>query len=262
MGKRKKITPKDYLKTGELKEIIPLFSSFIVLSGIFKLYFFYHAFNLNIIDFIEPTELFFAFIKDFIPFVGIITLTIFIILFYDKGKQNERREKQKRKFINAKKFFKRVKFFYMIPPLSYISPICIIITIVVYFIFPKLFIIYTLGALIFFNIVLYISLDYKRLYYKKYDSFPSATKINLSLIIIAYFCFVYVKNTYNIESIKDNKKYIGTILNIDDNKFTKADSSSYYIGKTNKYIFFYNDRSKACSVYDVNKINQLYIFEK
>ena len=85
---------------------------------------------------------------------------------------------------------------------------------------------------------------------------------NKDFLFILYFFLLALLNIVNITSreIKSvvNGKYKGTTVVTNDTTYTSTDSS-YYIGQTEKYVFFYST-SKHCIIVPVSTIKKLDIY--
>lgn len=88
-------------------------------------------------------------------------------------------------------------------------------------------------------------------------------KMFSSLILNALlFVIITIWVTYNeIRSVKDFKSTFGTTITLKDNTVLQSDSCSYFIGKTQNFVFFYDESIKTSEIIPVSEIKRIQIKE-
>lgn len=249
-----------YFNKKELKSLLPLFGGFIFVSGIIKMKLYYNSFNINIVDFLDASEIIFAFISDFIPYV-VITLFMFLFLFFlDTKKDVEVRDDYKDNIILEKHLLRRLWLYIKLFPIILIYAIVLILLLIATFIWNFSIIPFLIPFCIILAYQIYgiLVLEYKRHYYNHYKSFPSPTFTNIILIMGAFFMYVIVNVYLDVNSVKESKKYLGTSFKIENNNII-SDSTNYYIGKTKNYIFYYQEENKSTKVYPIKDMKEIEI---
>ena len=247
-----------YLKLKKIAKLIPYVGSFIIFCGILKLSIYYKGFNIAINDYLELSELLTSFASD-ITFYTIL-FVVLGVLFYlaeeieETIKINGLIEKAMRENSLIKRLklyttaFKTIPFFLLI----------IISTSILYF-FKKI----DLYLTVLFLISMFITLTIPLLLFeieKKYltlsgERFDPSFKQIVSLLLLLVF-IVITSSFIEIHDVKKNKKYIGTKFQIDESIMT-SDAQNYYIGKTNKFLFFYKSQANETIVYPMYRIKMI-----
>jgi len=84
-------------------------------------------------------------------------------------------------------------------------------------------------------------------------------------LAIALFCIMLfttsVTGCSKASDVKENYLYLGTEVTLDSLTLT-SDSTFFYIGRTNNYVFFYNAKIKAPVIYPSNRVRQIIIKSK
>jgi len=248
------------MKLEKISLLFPLFTGFLIFLGILKLTIYYSAFNISINDYLEFSEIITAFLDDLIIYGIFFTLGLIINFFAGIDKQEIKKTNQfHTKFIEEDIFFVRVWSFLKmnIPYLVMINGIAIVFLFTVIFqnlSFTKLWL-----CLISFYIILilqFIVLEIRRTYIIIYGKADHVLFFNIILFVSIFTTLIIFYSYYDIIMVKTDKKYFGTELLLEDTRII-SDSTNYYIGKTNNYLFYYKENEKKTIVYPMSRIKKI-----
>ena len=248
-SQKNQITFNQYIE--KLIKLFPLFTAYVILLGIWRLTIYYNNFNINVIDFLNFSEILTSFLDKAILVIStiILVLTLFgliFLLFEDSIYK-----------VNVTKGYK---------------PILIIL----------------ISLILLFADLIYHTLEPSQ---DKVSLWRVIAKIIVNFLVFAIFSFFYIKglikkkqknqqlyfhifvllftvigffsfnslakyNSYLNYDIKRNKKYMNVSFILDD-RLIQGDSTHYYIGKTNNYLFFYDEEKDKTTVYPMNRIKEI-----
>ncbi len=111
-----------------------------------------------------------------------------------------------------------------------------------------------------FNLTLFIffimkEVDVKLTYFNSSDT----DKKFFRLLFYSLFSFgLTLIYTYSqVEAVKKKKSTYGTTIILKDNRVFFSDSSNYFIGKTQGYLFYYHEKTKTTDIIPVSELKQL-----
>ena len=82
------------------------------------------------------------------------------------------------------------------------------------------------------------------------------------MIYLIVITVLLIFTTYSeIYSVKYGKKYFRTTFVVGNVKYV-SDSSQYYIGKTNNYLFYFYEKEKRTVVFPMSDIKEIEYFSK
>lgn len=91
--------------------------------------------------------------------------------------------------------------------------------------------------------------------------FISSNTLLAFTTFIALAAFMILKTSFEILDVEKNHRYTGTIVKTTDSTYVSSDSS-YFIGKTEKYVFIYNIKNKATDIIPTESIKHLIMKSK
>lgn len=232
----------------------------IILLGVIRLYFFYQYFGIDIIPYLDFSEILTSFLNKII--VIIFPMAIFLtmsILSKHQAIREGNAEKIK-KIFRVKEFKSRIKLYLNL--FIYDLLIYFIIVVVGYIIvkliyggeypwWPILYII--LGA---FASVLLLIVFYEISIFAYRNSFSEFETRRYYLLFIGAIAFSLVALSGHIEAkylVEQNNKTLSKISLSNSNTLT-SNTLSFYIGKTKNYFFYYNCRDKSYQVYPMSNV--------
>lgn len=242
---------QDYLK------LIPVVYAFLVIVSFIKLYLFYKSFNIHIEDYLDLAEILVTFLNDIINYFFILLISYTLLLFfhfssYKKyifsnrilGNYAFPKEELTLHFLNKKYLFITSEI------------ILVLGTIVILYLAPKSFSyqIVQIGAQI-INVLISVIIIFTFIYYGgKYI-------INKTLRVVVFLGLIFLLTAstqliLEINILKTHYRYYAREIEYKDH-IILSDSNQYFIGKSQNYIFYYNEsegRTTAFSLKDVGYI--------
>jgi zinc transporter ZupT len=238
----------------ELGIFLPFATIYIIIVSLICQLFYYSAFAVPIKFFVSLTELGLLISDQLLP-ISFLLLGMIFYVFIDinssKKKQSEDRSSEKTSDeIKSEPAFKNnVKIRHA---RNYSIVLVVALSIGIQFINPQYEKIKWFGILITGLPILIIT--------TAWVYFPN----NLTKLILAYLLFlaglmIYITGT-EIQSV-ENGKYTGTKIYTADTTYTSTDSS-YFIGKTEKYIFIYNNKIKSTRIIPSESVLKIDLMNK
>lgn len=110
---------------------------------------------------------------------------------------------------------------------------------------------------IFINSFYIAELELKRKYKSLHTKKPWF--IDIILYCVLFTLFIGYLSYHKAKMVRQNKVTFGVTIILDDNSQLFSDSSNYYIGKTDNYVFFYHEKTRSTDIFPVSRIKQLTI---
>jgi len=239
----------------EYAKLIPIATGGLIFLGVSRLLFFYNFFGVNILPFLDFSEI----ITSFLDFVFIYILTILTTWFIlVKLTQS---------------FWLNSKYILLDKGPWTLIIIAAVITLFICnigFLFDLkssiakkirigLMIISVIGVSSFLFIIIF----------RRNNSRLIKDLSVLSIILVYLEGITIFLTIHNYQEVKDDKLYFGTRIVFNNEIFLKdsshtfvSDSSDFYIGQTNKYIFIHHLKDKITSVYPISNVIQMDIKSK
>jgi len=254
------------LRTDIIKETIfyiPLCITIVYCIGAFDLITYYLFFGFNIIPFLSFEDLTIAAISDLIYLVPIFLVLLLLIFITQKTvlyALNSRVDSESRH--NRKSKSGRIIYKYFKIPAGIVLLLWPILSIYVLYNevnsdflnqnFFKLLI--SSYVVLFFFLALVIILNLENKYIKNYKSFNTFCFIILFSMITSFDASVY-----KVQNIQKNHSSNGTYIVIQNSEtkmqtLIKSDMNYYYIGKSAKFVFYFNSKSKIIDIFPENII--------
>lgn len=228
----------------KLLKLTPVVSVLTLISGILNLSVYYFQFQIRITDFLEWTEIFILFINDLVEFLIILLVGVIMFVSEDiSGKIRKGDRNFPESILALSKLPRFLSFFLLIPVLlilsslgGYGSTFWIYVTIL--------------------TILIELSLRFSD--FVQYRSGGYIEKTSYYIIVLFILLNVY-KIPLNLYKGSE-KKFDVTTRNVSldiDGRHISPYSKEYYIGKTNQYVFTYNQSKGQTIVYPIGKLNEL-----
>lgn len=254
---------KNYL-SGKITGYIPVLTLISLVFGIVSLASYYSYFGINILSYLELNEIIFRTARDLVFVVGGGIFGYIIT-----GKQYEeyvREDDEKWSKIEAtysstnlinlilSDLSLKITFWVL-----FIIEIVLIVSFEVGWLMPKAFWI-AFGMLWMVIGLTFSTVEVKRRYFIKYRRFPNS-EIILFVRLLVIVCLGGMMMAYlEVERVeRRNKEYQTTI--IVNNETIKSNSRYFYLGKTNSYVFFYNDSTNVAEIFPMSSISKLSLRE-
>lgn len=238
----------------KIGEYIATFSLLIIVLGIIKQMLYYMRFNLPVKYFINLSEIGLLISDDLLlvgTFISLISIGLLInpkkMSWVEQSVYIDKIEDQYKNLdLNTKRKVKRLTFFQVI---TYV-----ILGISFFLIWglgndyiTKMFGIVGLIA----SILSFILEFYKKLIYKHL----SQSNFFAISILSFFLMFIVAKTGYDVEKVEKGK-FTGTTVVTNDTTFVST-SLSYFIGKTEKYLFIYNTKDSSTEILPAESIKEI-----
>ncbi len=232
----------------------------LIASGILHLYFFYTAFGISIFSFLEIGEVLTAFLSNFMQTLILIALAVINRVLIFGKKDNEWHNEIYDKLLNSNTLGKRIRIFIVeFWPLMICSIGVALAGLIIALIRHEdtNSLILSISVILLVWVATFYSWELPILYKKNNTSVETQTKKKFFYMILLFVLVIYIFTQFKISSIKHDKSTLGTEIYLDNNSVLESDSTSYFIGKTNNYIFIYHQDDNYTEVYPVNRVKKL-----
>ena len=239
---------------------------FIIFLGMARLITFYTAFGISITSYLEFSEIitsFFDIIFIVFLFYGYTLIQNFLM---SNKEELEKANSKRQEILKEEKYFKiwwlYIKYLRVLLAFGLIAIVGCIIS---HYWFNSvttwtIFLVSSAFGLLLFFIVVGVEIERKHLHLN--STLPRRRFIYLVLYSLALtFCVAYY-SSYQARSIKNDKTTLGVTIILDNDKTIVSDSTNYYIGKTQNYLFVYHEKEKTTDVYPMARIKQMTMTNK
>ncbi|MDD4227095.1 MAG: hypothetical protein PHU98_11970, partial [Mariniphaga sp.] len=242
-------------------ELISYMGAVIVFLGVTMLFFYYQSFGINIVSYLEFSEIITSFFHILvIAVIFFLYSTIQSILQTGKS-EHERKKQLKQDILNEESFFKRLWLYLKFHDYVLFSFFAyLLIHITVWIILKKIYFqdFILLIAIYIGGFLLYVIASEVEVKHNQLKSSENTKRISELLLTATFFVILTIWVTYQeVHSVKKNKTTYGTTVILKDESMFKSDSCNYFIGKTQNYVFFYNEESKSTEVIPVSELKRM-----
>jgi hypothetical protein len=243
-----------------LKTIVPYAGPFLIFLGVLKLTIYYRAFNVQIMSFLDLSEVLTAFLDDLL----LLTLAIGSVILFDLATTTKSELDSSRvlhdTFSFEPNFFKRLRI-YLKRMAGFLVPInlVLILAVILQLFRPNpdfYYLIWTLLTPDILALCMLLLLEYKRRHYVLYKKPLDPSSYNLTLFLVVILVMLIFKAESDIHSVKVGKKYLNSSFVL-DSLTINSDSLHYYIGNTKDYLFFFDEQKNQSVVLPMNRIKRL-----
>jgi hypothetical protein len=236
-------------------EFITLATGFLLFLSFFRLSHYYNAFNIEILAYIDITEVIGLFFDKIVLSVFLVILIFGVYLAtLSKGNNLDKLNGKIADYFKAKVKSKILLSLIAVLMVIINSGLFILFISLIYQLIPGKYLGKSMNDSALLLLVLsIISLNL----FLSPNRFLNISKfiwlVLFSLLILGY---VYVLGNQDVSMVKERKRYNVTII-FQDGKTINSDSTNYYVGKTNEYLFFYHQDSLITDIYRMENIKQL-----
>ncbi len=235
-------------KTEKFEINLPLLSVMVLILGLLKQILFYGNYNVPIKYFIGISEIGALFSEDLVfILLAFISIILFTSIRHNEPLIPSGAESQ---IENGSSNNSLTKWDWAIVIYVLISIVGIIILLFIFRQYPQQLLISILFLLLVFPFIESVLLN------------NFSPKLSYALIF-CYFLVVAIilKTVFDIDSVTRGK-YSGTAIKIGESKELISRDSLYFIGKTDKYIFFYNSKDTVTEIYPTEAITSFKLKSK
>lgn len=248
---------KDYL--AECAKVIPILAAIILAFSAVRMGAYYFFFKINIFTYCEIMEIIPQSINSFMFNCGVGIALFFLVKFLASLILSE---SGIREMYSQPTFLQSVNVY----PFAFYLVLLFSGTLVMSSILALFGLV---GGYLILKIVVYILLtlgltgiliEISRTYYNKHQKFIS--KRFLYLIIFTAYCIVIgvVDGAVSTFTIKNNNTYLKNSITL-NKAVINSTPTFYYVGKTAKYVFFYNEETESSEAYSISTIEKLTLSE-
>lgn len=238
-----------------LKNFIPFIGTLLIVVGYLKISLYYKHFNIEIINYLEFSEILTIFLPDILKYSFFIFLGIGANFLMESKTETEKYQNIKNEITNSTKLKDRLKNHYKLnKELFWLSILILFIHIMNFIWFRERFWgvlmeTFIIPSLLLFNILL---LEFRNKYKSLYNNYFDPTINNIILIIFMFFLFTLssvnseIKKTEKKQELKIGFTYLSQ--NFSTNKSLK------YIGQTRNFLFLYDLERKESRVFEISEL--------
>lgn len=234
---------------------------FLIFLGMTRLITFYNSFGVSITSYLDISEVLTSFF-DILLLVVIFFAYTSVQNFLASGKDDADKANKKRQAILEEESFLKVCLHY----LSYFSSLiiyglivisgCVVACFCFNWITTFTVFIWT-GVFVFLLIFLIVQVEMER----KHIQFQSSLNKRRFIFFVLYFLvFTYcviLYSSYQAGQIRKDKSTYGVTITLDNDQIIVSDSSNYFIGKTQNYVFIYHEKEKKTDILPMTRVKQI-----
>lgn len=239
---------------------IPIIGSFLIFLGVLRLVIFYAHFGIEIVNFLEFTEILTSFLDILAITILVMILSIIQSLFLEDKKTQEKKDKLRDQIFKERSFLKRLlKYCKLSMDFFIISIILTILNFIVYYYQEK-----NLEALFYLPLIILSLPTLLLLFYEfeiKIRKQSETGKKNYRLIYFGSLISLATigQGKYQAHNIEHGGAHIGYQVILEDDTKLVSDHQNYYVGKTNGYLFFYHEIERKTDIIPITRVKEIQV---
>lgn len=238
----------------KVTETIPILSLFVIFIGFLKLSTFYQYYNINILDYLDASEIILSFLDD----LSIIVLLIFVLLYYsiwlmkkfDNQSGNGKMDEMPAWLEDAIKNFREIR-----DKLFKASIWTVLVSGLCFYLFTNLFWLCVLFLYCFQFLILF----FERIMIGKEQEFRNPKFVFGISLVISFLLFTVGIAYRDVNSLKYDNEFKVEILT--DNGLIQTNKDYQNIGQTSKYVFLYCYSENKTEIIKRDNIKRMDIIE-
>lgn len=236
----------------------------LIFVGVMRLIVYYRSFHVNILYFLQFSEIITSVFDLLVPLIVMYTIGIVQNYLLTTSEESRKNQEIYQAMSKTDDFFERVRLHIRLFRDTW--PI-LLVTILAYgglVLYRKYYLSLFITVLLFVGfIIIYSVLRVETNIKHERSRTPHHVRQYLSLLFIGwYFGFIIYTNTLaEIDSVKVFKTTCGVKMTYDDNTTFTCDSTNYFIGKTGNYVFIYHEKMDFTEVFPTSRV-KLFQFPK
>ncbi|MGE0636572.1 MAG: hypothetical protein AB7P01_09030 [Bacteroidia bacterium] len=234
---------------------------FLIFLGMTRLITFYNSFGVSITSYLDFSEVLTSFF-DILVIVVIFFAYTSIQNYLASGKDEAYRANKKRQAILEEKFFFKICLHY----LNYFSSLiiyglvviigCVIARFCFNWITTITIFVWT-GVFVFLLIFIIVQVEIERKHIQFQSSLNKRRYIFLLLYFLVFTYCVILYSSYQAGQIRTEKSTYGVSITLDNDQTLVSDSSNYFIGKTQNYVFIYHEKERKADIIPMTRVKQI-----
>ncbi len=245
----------------KLSNYLPYLGSFIIFLGVTRLIFFYSAFGISIVNFLDFSEI-------VTSFLDIIVISVFLFatsilqgfMLRDKEIQHLK-DGIRKKILEEEHLLKRLWLHTILCKELIIGGLILTTSYFILHCFNKDITIASIawGAAFFVIcfVLLVIIREISRIHHKSNSSIHYRRFIAILFYTSLFSGLVISYAHKQADNIKKNKSTFGVTITLDNDQTLVSDSSNYYVGKTLNYLYIYHEKDNTADVIPINRVKQI-----
>jgi hypothetical protein len=238
-----------------LKNFIPFIGTLLIVVGYLKISLFYKHFNIEIINYLEFSEILTIFLPDILKYCLFIFLGIGANFLLESKSETEKYHNIKVELTNSIKLKDRFKNHYNLNKELVWLSILILFIYLISFIWLRekfwdtLMGTFIIPSLLLFNILL---LEFRNKYKILYNKYFDPTINNIILLIFLFGLLTVssvhseIKETESKQELKITFSYLNETLN--------TSKSLKYVGQTRNFLFLYDLKKKESRIFEISEL--------
>jgi len=206
-----------------------LIGTFFVLCGILKVFIYFKLFGIFIFEFFDLKEVVTLFANNLLAYFAILIFTSSLFVFNSE-------------LTGIYKFLIPAAF--------------TIFSIIYYFLRKNIFVYETILQNLMFWILFFVLKELLTKANSYIDNYELISIYVLAIFLMSLSIFSIINAFNEFYKVKYKKYYSKTELEFENSSFTSNDYK-YYIGKTDKYIFIYDNAIKSCEVIPTSRLKKI-----
>lgn len=241
--------------TKNIAALLPIFTVMIIVLGIIKQLLYYKNYNLPIKYFLGLGEIGLIISDDLLLIVPLLVTIIACSILFSQRKIVAVPDHNPLNTKTSKESTLKKSWNFIKSNLPYIYGICA--GIVIFFLYSIYVMKLAAISIILFSIISIVI----KLHLRNVLSYIAVSKKSIFVFItfVALTYFIILKTCIEIIEIDNYHRYSGTVIKTSDSTYISNDSS-YFIGKTDKYVFIYNTKNAATDIIPTESV-KLIIFK-
>lgn len=220
----------------DFTKLFGVIPALLIMLGVTRLGFYYSEFNINILPFLEFSEI----LTSFLDFTLVIIATVSSFLFIPM-------------LMSPKRMSVRNKVLQVLRPILFFMPMFMLFYIMVNrFTAGAIGYVGSAGGLITALWVVFFGFQDKNSAYSRKDTFLFVG-ISFSLLIVCMYFVSKIQKT----NVKERAQYFGVQVIFNDNTNFSSDSATYYIGNTSDFLFIFDEKQDRTTVVKMNDVKSI-----
>lgn len=243
-----------------LSLMAPLIGAFLIFLGSLRLIVFYNFFDIHIVNYLEFTEIITSFLDVLAISVFFIVTSLIQGLWMNDQHRDEKQDSIRNQIYHEKSFFRRIfLYFKQNAELIILGAFISLIAFVIYLIYGK-----ALSTIQNIGLLLFVFIFLTGLFYEleiRIQDYKSGVRVVFRTMLIGTIISLltaYLAN-YQVDMIKNDNEHSGYTITLNNGEILKSDSTSYYIGKTRNYLFFYDGEAHSTNIIPMDRVQQISI---
>ncbi len=234
---------------------------FLIFLGMTRLMTFYNAFGVSITSYLDFSEVITSFFD--ILFIVVVFLAYSSIQNFLAGNKNQSDEinKKRRVILKEENFWRLCRLY-----INYFNTLLIFgLIVVIGFIFARYIfnwittwtIFVGIAIFIFLIVFLIVAVEIERKHIQSQSTIGRQRFIHFALYFLVFTFGVSYYSSHQARLIKNDKSTLGVSVTLDNDQTLVSDSSNYFIGKTQNYLFIYHEKQRTADIIPMTRVKQI-----